>query len=151
VTTSSASDSSPVVDNGRIVWQRSSAVRNGDIFLYDIEIGKEMQISKSGYTAHDYYPAISGNHVVWADARISQGNTSGDTIEGNKSGAAEIYLYDLERKQEMLLVPSETESEYKDVIFRQVWLFPVIHGDFIVYTLARQADPAIYAIKLTYQ
>jgi beta propeller repeat protein len=151
VTTSSASDSSPVVDNGRIVWQRSSAVRNGDIFLYDVETGKEMQISKSGYTAHDYYPAISGNHVVWADARISQGNTSGDTIEGNKSGAAEIYLYDLERKQEMLLVPSETESEYKDVIFRQVWLFPVIHGDFIVYTLARQVDPAIYAIKLTYQ
>ncbi|MDP2731083.1 MAG: hypothetical protein Q8O55_11480, partial [Dehalococcoidales bacterium] len=156
ITTGPADDSSPVIDNGRIVWQRTSAIRNLDIFFYDIATGQEMKISKSGYAAHDYYPAIYGDRVVWADARISQGNTADDVIEGGKSGAAEIYLYDLESQQETLLVPSESTEftlnagggQGRTFIERQVWLNPVMHGSFVVYALSRQVDPATFVLRL---
>jgi len=161
ITTDLDDDSSPVIDHGRIVWQRQSAVRNLDIFLYDVETGQEIQISKSGYAAHNYYPTIYGDHVVWADARLTRGNSSGDTFGVDESagvaesGSAEIYLYDLGTKREILLVPSEgtefTETlgqkEIKSTAW-QVWLNPVIHGNFIVYTLARQVDPTIYVLRL---
>ena len=163
ITTDPGSDSSPVIDNGRIVWTGSRRVREADIFIYDVNTGEETQISKSGYAAHNYYPAICGNRIVWADARISQGNTSDDTMEGvvsgnetiYMSGAAEIYLYDLGTGKETLLVPSAgTEytmkvhgREMKNVD-RQVWLNPVMHGDFIVYTWVRQVDPTVYVMRL---
>jgi beta propeller repeat protein len=161
ITTGPASDSSPVIDNGRIVWERKSAVRDRDIFLYDIETGQETQISESGYVAHLYNPSICGDRVVWADARLTRGNSAGDCFEldvaaeVSESGSAEIYLYDLGTQQEILLVPSEgtefterlREKEIKSTAW-QVWLNPVIHGDFIVYTLAQQVSPVVYIIRL---
>ncbi|MBI2853109.1 MAG: hypothetical protein HYX84_08470 [Chloroflexi bacterium] len=152
ITADVGNDSYPVIDDSRIVWIRSREGREADIFLYDVNTGQEVQISNSGYAAHDYYPAISGDRVVWADARISRGNTAGDVIEGDKSGAAEIYLYDLGSQQERLLVPSEgtefTLGQSRRFTNRQVWLNPVMQGDFVIYTLSRQVGSAAYALRL---
>lgn len=139
-------DHYPAIDGNRIVWLRQSDYRQADIYVLDLQSGQERQVTHSGCVA--YSPSIHGDRVVWSDARISQGNTTGDIIEGDKSGAAEIYLCDLYTELETLLVPSATEGEYKDVIFRQVWLNPVIHGDFLVYTLSRQIGPIVYAMRL---
>lgn len=161
ITTDPGSDSSPVIDNGRIVWRRMSAVRDQDIFLYDVETGQETQISESGYAAQYYYPAIYGDRIVWADSRLTRGNSDDDCFGldeaagVSESGSAEIYLYDLETRQETLLVPSEGtrfteklgQKEIKSTAW-QVWLNPVIHGDFIVYTLAQQVSPVVYVLRL---
>ncbi len=161
VTTDPGDDSSPAIDNGRIVWLRQSAVRNIDVFLYEIETEKEIQISESSYVTYMYYPSIYGDRIAWADARLTKGNSTGDIFEVDEpagvseSGSAEIYLYDLGTKRETLLVPSKgtvytetiRQKEIKTTSW-QVWLDPVIQGDFIVYTLSRQVDPATYAMKL---
>ena len=161
ITTDPANDCSPVIDDGRIVWERQSAVRDRDIFLYDVETGQETQISESGYVAHPYNPSICGDRVVWADARLTRGNSAGDCFEldeaagVSESGSAEIYLYDLENYQETLMVPS-TAREFSQkmgdrdtrMIVHQVWLNPVMHSDFIVYTLAQQVSPVVYVLRL---
>ncbi len=156
VTTDPGDDSSPAIDNGRIVWRRSQKVREADIFLYDIQTGQETQISKSRYAAGNSHLAIYGNRIVWADARISWGNTAGDVIERDKSGAAEIYLYDLGTGKETLLVPS-TGTEFttkvggdweRKIVYRQVWMRPVMYGDYVVYALERQIGSIVYAMKL---
>jgi beta propeller repeat protein len=161
ITTDPASDSSPLIDNGRIVWKRTWKVRNLDIFLFDVKTGQETQISESGYAAQYYYPAIYGDRIVWADARLTRGNSDGDEFGVDlsagvaESGSAEIYLYDLGTKREVLLVPSEgteftetlRQKEIKSTWW-QVWLNPVIHGDFIVYTLSQDVDPTVYVMRL---
>jgi len=161
ITTNPVSDSSPVIDNGRIVWQRKSAVRDRDIYLYDIGTGQETNISNSGYVAGAYNPAIYGDRIVWADSRLTEGNSSGDCfgvdLEAgtSESGSAEIYLYDLSTGQETRLVASEG-TEFTNTIQQQeikstaweVWLNPVMHGNFIVYTLSQQIGSVTRVMKL---
>lgn len=155
ITNYPANDHYPAVDGNRIIWLRQLSLREAEVYLYDLlsSSGYETQVSKGRYAA--YGPSISGNVVVWADARISQGNTSGDVIENDMSGATEIYLYELQTRQETLLVPTEgiefavqMRGEERKVTDRQVWLNPVIHGDFVVYTNSRQIGPIIYAMRL---
>ena len=164
ITENPGNDCYPAIEDRRIVWWREWKVREADIFLYDMKSSQETRISKSRYAAN-CAPAVYQDRIVWADARISRGNTSGDVMEGGKSGAdnvylsgaAEIYLYDIGTKQETLLVPSQTESEHtmkvsgKDAKFvdRQVWLRPVICGDFILYEKATMVRYSTYAMKLT--
>ncbi len=161
ITTYPGTDCSPVIDNGRIVWRREWKATESDIFLHDIESGQETQISESGYAVHLYYPAIYGEYIVWADARLTHGNSSGDCFGldeaagVSESGSAEIYLHDLRTQQETLLVPSEgteftqrlAQKEIKSTRW-QVWLNPVVHGDFVIYTLSRQIGSITYALSL---
>ncbi|UCH43044.1 MAG: hypothetical protein JSW16_00455 [Dehalococcoidales bacterium] len=157
ITTYPGNDCHPVIDDGRIVWLREWEAREADIFLHDMKDSREIKISESGFVAYNSYPSIYKNLIVWADARISQGNTAGDIIEGGKSGAAEIYLYNLDTKQETQLVPSLTEGEYtlevggQDMRFtqRQVWMRPMVCGDYVVYEKEIMIGPTIHAIKLS--
>lgn len=147
VTTYPGNDHYPAIDGNRVVWLRQSDYLQADIFVFDLESGQEAQVSSSGYAV--YNPAIHGDRVVWADARVSKGNTSGDVIMNGQSGSADIYLYDLGTKQETRLVPSQTEGESSGVVFRQVWMNPVIQGEYVVYTLERQIGSIVYAMRLT--
>jgi beta propeller repeat protein len=155
ITTYPGNDHYAVIDSDRIVWLRQLTLREADVFLYDLNSGQEVRVSHDRYAV--YNPSIFGDRIVWADARISQGNTAGDVIEGDKSGAAEIYLYHLGTGQEALLVPSigteytlEMRGEDRKIIDRQVWMRPIIYGDYVVYTLERQIGSIVYAIKLAY-
>jgi hypothetical protein len=71
------------------------------------------------------------------------------------SGAAEIYLFDLTADSESLLVEAQRReytmkvgSEERRVIDRDVWMRPVVHGDFVVYEWERQIGSGIYAMRL---
>jgi beta propeller repeat protein len=161
VTNSPACDSSPVIDNGRIVWERRLAARGCDIYLYDIETGEEARISNSGYVAGLYYPAISGDRIVWADSRLTEGNSSDDCYTFDEesgtaeSGSAEIFLYDLSTGEETLIVASEgleyTENhggkQIKSTAW-EVWLNPVMSGDYLIYELSRQIGSVTHVMKL---
>jgi beta propeller repeat protein len=153
VTTYPGNDHYPAIDGGRIVWLRQLTLREADVFLYDLSSGQETRVSSSGYAV--YNPAIHDDRIVWADARISEGNTSGDVVMNDMSGAAEIYLYNLNTRQETLLVPStgtehtlEVRGQERKFMNRQVWMNPVIHDDFVVYTLERQIGSIVYAMRL---
>jgi len=156
ITTYPGNDCHPVIEDGRIVWLREWEAREADIFLHDMKDSREIKISESGFVAYNSYPSIYKNLIVWADARISQGNTAGDIIEGGKSGAAEIYLYNLDTKQENRLVLSQTEGKYtsevrgqdKKITFRQVWMSPVVCDDYVVYKKEVMIGPTIHAIRL---
>lgn len=147
ITNYAGNDHYPAIDGSRIVWLRQFTFREAEVFLYDLNSGQETQISHNQYAA--YNPDISASWIVWADSRISLGNTAGDTVSNGIAGAAEIYHYDLHTELETLLVPAEETGQMGNVVFRQVWLDPVIHGDFIVYTFARGVGPIIYAMRLT--
>ncbi len=163
ITNYAGNDHYPAIDGSRIVWLRQLSLREAEVYLYDFfsSSGQETQVSNGRYAA--YGPSISGDVTVWADARISQGNTAGDVMEGMvsgneivyMSGAAEIYLYDLSTGKETLLVPSAgteytmtVRSEERKNVDRQVWLNPVVHGDFVVYTNSRQIGSIVYAMRL---
>ncbi len=148
ITNYAGNDHYPSIDGSRIVWLRQLTLQEAEIYLYDLlsSTGYETQVSKGRYAA--YGPSISGDLVVWADARISQGNTAGDVVINGRSGAAEIYFYDSKDGKEILLVPSESEGEYSGTVFRRVLLNPMVHGDFVVYTNSRQIGPIIYAMRL---
>jgi len=147
ITNYAGNDHYSAIDGSRIVWLRQFTLMEAEVFLHDLDSEQETQVSHDRYAA--YSPAIYQDRIVWADARVSKGNTSGDVIMNGQSGAADIYLYDLGTERETLLISSETEGEYSGTVFRQVWLNPVIHGDFVVYTLERQIGSIIYAMSLT--
>ncbi len=148
ITDYAGNDHYPAVDGSRIVWLCQLSLREAEVYLYDLlsSSGQEIQVSNGRYAS--YGPSISNDRIAWADARISQGNTSGDVILNGQSGAAEIYLYDFRDRQEMLLVPSETEGEYSGTVFRRVLLNPVGYGDFVVFTHSRQIGSIVYAMRL---
>jgi beta propeller repeat protein len=165
ITENPGSDLYPVIGGNHIAWLRKPDSRkvNGDIFLYDLENGMERRISSSTYASQQSWPSISENRIVWADARKSQGNDAGDVggvgEDGiSYSGTAEIYLFDLQNETETLLVPSE-ESRFtmtsgdKDRIWVQydVWMRPVIYGDYLVYEKETGIQPYLYALNLNGQ
>ncbi len=160
ITNYAGNDHYPAIDGSRIVWLRQLGYLEADIYTYDLNTRQEDRISQSGYAAGP--PGIHGDRIVWADARLTRGNTSGDSFGVDESagvaesGSAEIYLYDLGTKREVLLVPSEGteftemlgQKEIKSTAW-QVWMRPIIYGDFVVYTLERQIGSIIHAMRLT--
>jgi beta propeller repeat protein len=162
ITTDSGEDYAPVIDNGRILFQRKIAERNVDLFLYDTRDGTERQISTGGYVRADSYPGIDGKAIVWADTSLSEKNTIEDMYESMYresdmpwSRSAEIYSYNLSSQKQTLLVSSEkneftvnNEGQEVKYISYQVWRNPVISSDFLVCTLSRQAIPAVYVFNL---
>jgi Tol biopolymer transport system component len=141
ITSYPGNDRYPAISGNNIAWLRQlqSNYIQADIFACDFKKGKETQVSYSSYAAHPWRPSIYGDRIVWADARASKGNTSGDTVINGRQGQTDIYLYNLTTLQEIQLTTTEPGK---------VWLSPVIHGDFVVYEWSRMIGPVVYAINL---
>jgi len=140
ITSYPGNDHYPDIDGNKIVWLRQEDYIRADVFVYNLETGRESQVSYSSYA--DFHPSIHGNCIVWADARVSKGNTSGDTVINGRRGQTDIYLYDLKTQQEIQL----TSTEPGEVLYN-----PVIHGDSVVYVWVSMISSIVYAMNLTYQ
>jgi len=138
ITTYPGNDRNPDIDGNKIVWLRQEDYIRADVFVYNLETGLELQVSKSRFA--DFQPSIHEDRIVWADARVSLGNTSGDTVINGRQGQADIYLYDLETKQEINL----SSTKPGDVLAN-----PVIYGDYIVYTSVIMIGSKVYVIRLS--
>jgi beta propeller repeat protein len=137
ITTSLQNDRTPDIDGNLIIWLRQEDHLKADVFLYDLESGQETQVSHSSYA--DSNPSIYGERIVWADARSSQGNTNNDVVINGQEPGADIYLYDLKTQKESQLTTAEAW---------QLWLWPVIHGNHVVYVWNQQTGGAIYALDI---
>jgi len=139
VTNYPGNDRHPVIDGDNIVWLRQlhQDYIKADVFLYNTVTGKEIQISTSNYAA--FNPDTNGNLIVWTDARATEGNTTNDVVMNGQEPGADIYLYDLETRQETKLTTTE---KWK------VWHKPVIHDSFVVYEWSRMIGPIAYAARL---
>ena len=144
VTNSPLNDYNPAIDGNRVVWLRQFSLKEADVYLNDLKSGggQEIQISKGRYAA--FGPSISGDTIIWSDARISDGNTAGDVVIFGRSGAAEIYIYNFADGKEKLLVPSQAEG----TSVRRVLTNPVAYGNYAVFTNARQIGPIVYIMRL---
>ena len=140
ITTYPGNDRHPDISGSNIVWLRQEDYIRADVFVYNMETDQEIQVSHSGYA--DFRPSIYGDRIVWADARVSQGNTSGDTVINGRQGQTDIYLYDLKAQQEIPL----TSTGPGDVLYH-----PVIHGDSVVYVQISMLSSIVYAMNLTYK
>lgn len=138
LTTSPANDRYPDIDGDRVIWLRQADYQKADVFMYDLESGQETQISHSGYA--DSGPSISGNRIVWTDASASKGNTSNDVIINGQLPTSAIVMFDLKAQKETQLTPTEAGK---------VWLWPVIHGNHVVYIWSRQIGGIVYGLELS--
>ena len=162
ITENPGDDMRPSVDGTRIVWLRQPDPLgvHCDVFLYDMQTGTETQVSTGGYAVRQAWPSISGGTVVWSDSRLARGNSAGDQAEVADdgvaySGASEIYAYDLDTRAESLLLRAaehrytggagETSRVYVDF---DIWMRPVLCGDYLVYGNETGVQPYLYAMKL---
>ena len=162
ITENPGDDMRPSVDGTRIVWLRQPDALgvHCDVFLHDMQTGEETQISTGGYAVRQVWPSISGNMVVWSDSRLARGNSAGDVggiaEDGVAySGASEIYSFDLDTRAESLLVPAaehrytggtgETARVYVD---HDIWMRPILSGDYLVFELETGTQPYLYAMNL---
>jgi len=137
VTSYPGNDRNPDIDGDKIVWLRQEDYIRADVFVYNLETGGESQVSKSRFA--DFQPSIHEDRIVWVDARVSQGNTSGDTVINGRQGQTDIYLYDLETLR---------ETKLTSTIPGQVLLNPLIFGDFVVYERIGMLERVAYAARL---
>jgi len=140
VTTYPGNDRYPDISGNNIVWLRQEDYIRADVFVYNVETSQETQVSHSSYA--DFHPSIHGNRIVWTDARVSKGNTSGDTVINGRQGQTDIYLYDLKTQQETQL----TSTEPGEVFYN-----PVIHEDSVVYVWRSMISSIVYGMHLAYQ
>ncbi len=138
ITISPANDHYPDIDGNKILWHRQSEYLQSDIFVYDLESRRETQVSHSGFAK--FRPSVHEGRIVWADARVSRGNASGDTVINGRQGQTDIYLYDLETRQEMKLTST---------VPGQVLYYPVIYGDFVVYEWIGFPGHMVYVAHIT--
>ena len=84
ISNSPDSDQRPAVDNGKIVWQRCYATSTCDIYAYDWATGTttEVAITPNG---DERIPDIYGSRIVY---------------EALRDGEKDIYLYNLDTKEE---------------------------------------------------
>ncbi len=110
--------SKPAIYQDKIVWEDS---RNGnsDIYMYDLLMHTETQISKSH---HAYNPAIYQDKIVWDDSR---------------NGNADIYMYDLSTHTEVQITNSNNAYH------------PAIYQDKIVWDDSRNGNSDIYMYDLS--
>lgn len=133
-------DHYPAISSSNIVWLRQEDYIRADVFVYNMQTGQESQVSKSNFA--DFQPSIHENRIAWVDARVSQGNTSGDTVINGRQGQTDIYLYDFRTQQEIKLTST---------VPGQVLYNPVIYGDFVVYERIGMLSRIVYAAHLTFQ
>jgi len=139
ITTDPANDHCPAIDGNRIVWLRQVDNLRADVFMYDLATGQTMRISHSGYAAGP--PSISGNRIVWLDARASLGNTNNDVVINGRTGAPDIYAYDIATQAEMQLTSGDEQGN-------MLWASPVVGREHVVYLLDRQIGPVTYVLML---
>jgi len=140
ITNYPGNDRHPVIDRDNIIWLRQlyQDYIKADVFLYNIETGKETQVSTSSYAT--FYPSIHDKSIVYSDARVSLGNTAGDTVINGVQGQTDIYLYDLTTKQEVKLSSTKPGDVLAD---------PIVYGDYVVYTSIIMIGSRVYAIHLS--
>lgn len=137
ITSYPGNDHYPDIEGDKIVWLRQEDYIRADVFVYNLETGGESQVSKSRFA--DFQPSIHEDRIVWVDARVSQGNTSGDTVINGRQGQTDIYLYDLE---------TQRETKLTSTVPGQVLLNPLIFGDFVVYERIGMLERVAYAARL---
>ncbi len=106
----------PAASGTRIVWVDQRSGTSNDIYMYDLERGRERAICIA--PEDQMWPSIAGDRIVWRDKR---------------SGLWEIYLYDLSTGIERRIDWAPTS----DVQYVQG---PDIDGDLIVWADDRD-DP----------
>ncbi len=95
--TASDSVNYPNISGNRIVWSEERD-GNRDIYMYDISLGNEIQISNSGSA---YQSSIFRNRIVWADLRSGNSDIylyAGDGIGDNSDKCP--YVYDPDQTDE---------------------------------------------------
>ncbi len=140
ITNNKANDASPIISGNTIAWIRQPAFREADIFVYNLETGKEKQISRSGYAISQFAPSYYEGRIVWTDARSSLGNAASDTVINGRQGQTDIYLYDLETRQ---------ETKLTSTVPGKVMQSPIIYGDYVVYQWVGFPGYMVYGVKLT--
>jgi len=140
ITTYPGNDRYPDISGSNIVWLRQEDYIRANVFVYNMETGRESQVSESRFA--DFQPSIHEGRIVWVDARVSQGNTSGDTVINGRQGQTDIYLYDLETRQ---------ETKLTSTVPGQVLYNPVIHGDSVVYVWVSMIKSIVYGMNLGYK
>jgi hypothetical protein len=162
ITENPGDDMRPSVEGSRIVWLRQPDPLgvHCDMFLYDTQTGQETQISTGGYAVRQAWPSISGNRAVWSDARLARGNSAGDVARIGEdgvaySGASEIYAYDLDSRTERLLIPAAehryavgTGTTARVCVDHDIWMRPVLCGNYLVYEKETGTQPYLYAMNL---
>jgi beta propeller repeat protein len=140
ITSYPGNDHYPDIDGNKIVWLRQEDYIRADVFVYNLETGRESRVSKSRFAG--FQPFIHEDRVVWVDARVSQGNTDSDVVMNGIQGQTDIYLYDLETRQ---------ETKLTSTVPGQVLLNAVINGDFVVYMRVSMIESIVYGIRLDYK
>jgi beta propeller repeat protein len=137
ITNNPRTDRMPVIDGNRIIWERDEAFQRNNIYMYDIETGLETQVTHSSFVWYGY--SISGNRIVWGDNRASRGSTYDNLITNGEAPCADIYLYNINTKEETRLTGAR---EW------EVWHSPVIFGNHLVFTRAHLvtagAEPGMF-------
>jgi beta propeller repeat protein len=99
----------PSISGRYIVWEDTRAgVENPDIYLYDLETGKESPICTD--ISYQRYPVVSGDYVIWIDLR-------------NGFDFSQIRMYRISTGTETVIS--------KDIMMRHE--APFISGDRVVF------------------
>ena len=142
ITSSPLNDQLPVVDQNRVVWLRLEDFQKADVFAFDLNTGRENQVSQSHFAA--FAPAMSGDWVAWVDARISRGNTTADLVINGVRGGAEIYLSSLKTGTETRITNAYPDNSDLNI----VWGQPVLSRDYLVFTSLFQVGTTTFAVRL---
>lgn len=122
ITTAPGIHTNPSINDNKVVWEDGRNFKgkkelrwggnvpenNTDIYMYDIEIGKEEAIATGAL--QECKPTIYGNYIAWEDRNA------------NKI-AAEIYLYDLNKKEKIKVTDDKVDQSE-----------PKLFGNYLVWT-----------------
>ncbi|MDA8234498.1 MAG: hypothetical protein M0Z31_06865 [Clostridia bacterium] len=132
IATGSLQESEPFVSGHYVVWtDRNNGTSFGDIFLYDLRTGKKRQITKDRFNQSS--PKIYGDFIVWMDER--RGIASSDVFINGKAPNADIFMYNLKTNTERFMTGDEVQLE------------PNISDNWLVFTLSRDVEPKIQAVR----
>ncbi|OGW85364.1 MAG: hypothetical protein A2987_04515 [Omnitrophica bacterium RIFCSPLOWO2_01_FULL_45_10] len=150
LTAAGTAETNPAIYGDKIVWE-SRRNGNSDIYMYDMTIGNENQITSDTYDQTN--PAIYGDKIVWEDTRNGYYSL--------------IYMYDISTGQETRISTREGYPAIHPAIYQNkiVWQdkLPIgLNNNLYVYDLFTREEiqiaasanyesfPAIYGEKIVW-
>jgi beta propeller repeat protein len=159
---SPGNQSSSDISGDLVVWEdeRNGAFPNTDIYGYDLEMGRELVICASPGLQHN--PATSGRFVVWTDHDVMDpyaeiwaldrqsgvstlvSDTAMRTAIPDISGSIMVWQDKREDLPGIYARDLLTGKEFAVCTEPDDGAYPVIDGDLVVWTTARNGDLDIY-------
>lgn len=132
IATGSLQECSPFVSGDYVVWEdRNDGDLAADIYLYNIASNEKIRITDDKVDQRT--PRIYGNYLVWMDER--NGISTNDVIINGKLPNSDIFLYNIDSKEEYLVSGEEPQ------------VMPDISENYIAFITSRQVNPEINVIK----